>query len=956
MSILFTADIQAEFSTLDKCDLAWKEILHICEKRSIKYIVVLGDLKQAMNPVDIRVIKWWQTAIRIAIKKGYVVILLRGNHDLIGNYSGAEDWFSILKRAGAIVFNKPGAFIADDITLYLLPYTRPNETRLGARKCKEMASKSTTKTNILCFHANLLEARYSQNAQPNEQSAHSAISWKDLDTSFYNYCIGGDIHLPQRLGEKKNVYYVGSPFCTSWGEVNQRKRYLIVRGRSINSVDSRIPRWFDPSVHGFKEATESVTYVGSRIRISVQCDASQNYGRRLEKARRKAERKYKGADIYVVPKFTDTIQTEYSKISTTDSDSKKLERFVEQTDSKLRLEDKNKVIEYMLEKLSHFSGGLRTASKVKFIRAIGTNFLSFKHIDMDLTKKGITLIQGINEDRNKKSNGSGKTSLVQLFPVAWFGHTFKEQKADSWANRHRPKEPAFAEAISRTAEGKIVKVVRGRRPPLLRMYVDGKEVSSGMRSTDREGTQQQIEKVTGFTWQTLANAVYIDRTIADAFLSGTRMQRTAVLSRFQNLERFERALGEVKKDVRKNAENINYYNGELHSTRSIIKATIQSIGDIKKVSNAQLKNLKAQIRVAKKEIKKFWRINNSKFQYLVLKVGHANELYKDELRELSILDKEEAALSTKYGELKRKLAITSEILLKKDCPTCHQPVSEIWMKSYRKETKDKLRKLKGKLNGNECFLNRGRKQADKFSDEYDNYQNKLSKLKEQENGIKMAEEQLHRQYAKLQREKQSDTSVLSKAKRRLKKLQHKKEELKHKLKKLDMKRKMYDYVCQAFGRDGIPAFLNRSLVPVLNKAAAYYAELFSDSEVGVQFVIEGGDFVPKIINASGGAEIDDQSEGERALAGLIASFALREAAPQCNVLILDEPGAGLDDITARQFARSLQVLVKRFGAIYVVTHNQAILSELSNERIITVRKHNKISKVENSYAGKHTTK
>src|ERR1700685_368901 len=225
MSVIFSADFQSEWSNLDKCDQAWEEILHICKKEKLTHIVVLGDLKQAMNPVDLRVVKWWQSAIRRAVKLGYKVILLRGNHDMIGNYTGAEDWFSILKRAGAITFSKPGTYrISDEITLTLIPYLGVNETRVVARNAQETLSSNTfqKQINILCFHNDITGARYNQQGSKSDAKLTSLF----LHASSYNYCIGGHIHLPQCI--EGNVYYVGSPFCHDFGEVNQRKRYLII--------------------------------------------------------------------------------------------------------------------------------------------------------------------------------------------------------------------------------------------------------------------------------------------------------------------------------------------------------------------------------------------------------------------------------------------------------------------------------------------------------------------------------------------------------------------------------------------------------------------------------------------------------------------------------------------------------------------------------------------------------
>ena len=130
------------------------------------------------------------------------------------------------------------------------------------------------------------------------------------------------------------------------------------------------------------------------------------------------------------------------------------------------------------------------------------------------------------------------------------------------------------------------------------------------------------------------------------------------------------------------------------------------------------------------------------------------------------------------------------------------------------------------------------------------------------------------------------------------------------------------------------------MIPLLNKAAEEYAVMFGDKVVQVRFKIEDGEFEPYVLNASGGESIDDQSVGEKALAGLITSFALREIAPKTNLLILDEPGEGLDAANARQFAQALPKLAERFGSVFITSHNQVILSELSGERTITVVKKN----------------
>jgi DNA repair exonuclease SbcCD ATPase subunit len=155
------------------------------------------------------------------------------------------------------------------------------------------------------------------------------------------------------------------------------------------------------------------------------------------------------------------------------------------------------------------------------------------------------------------------------------------------------------------------------------------------------------------------------------------------------------------------------------------------------------------------------------------------------------------------------------------------------------------------------------------------------------------------------------------------------------------------YAHTVFKRDGLPSFLNSQICPELNQAAQEYAELFTQGEIQVRFAVdEEGRMDVKIINAHGGEGVADQSEGEMKMASLITSFAVRTIAPKTNILILDEPGDGLDATSARYFARGLKSVVGKFGTILLTTHNPSILAELSDARLVTVVKERGVSRVE----------
>jgi DNA repair exonuclease SbcCD ATPase subunit len=932
MSFIVTGDLQAEWSNLDLCTQAWNEVLDHCRTFHIKTIVFAGDGKEAYDPVSIRVIKWWQNAIRKAEYYGIRVLFLMGNHDRISTYSVAGNWLSILRHAGAKTFSHPGIVHEGDRRLFFLPFAKVAQTKEWAKRL--LKYKPDRRKDVLFFHCNLLEARYSRHGKRSD----SSITCADLFTDRYKYCIGADIHLPQKINN--NTYYVGSPFCNDWGEVNQRKRYLVVGKNSIRSVHSKIPRWFDPNVAGFDRSAPT-SWTNSRLRIIVSCSTTESYEKRLRRAREKAKARYPGAELYIVPKFEEDVDVVGSSIKTDDTDERKIREYIRTLNSTHRLD--RRLVKYMLEKLSHFTHGLRTGSKFKFKWAKAKNYLGYEKLFFDFTQRGIIVVRGLIEETGK-SNGAGKTSLTNTIPVAWFGRTFKGQAHDRWSNRFHPKDQAYVEVCGSDVKHREIRVLRGRRPTELKLTVNGHNESTGMKSTDRTGTQAQIEQVTGFTWDTLANAVYIDRTICDAFLSGTKGQRTEVLSRFQNLERFDKALKLVRKDIRDNADEHQDIREKLGRVRGRIEECSHSLNELKEV---QKQHVKAAYEIYHKAKRRYHQyIKTSKRHKLNKKAHRVAKLYEQALKKQTDQETQVAKLTETYRQARIWFDKWDRLKNKEYCPTCYQDLSAKSMHKHTKKAEEKSKLIGYKLSVAEKLLTGMRQATQLLEGSHDEIQSKLSRIDEDESHLQLSVQTYRKQHRELSSSHHSAYGAIDTTRDKLKQLTHKKSRLKSRKEKLSIRSRMYEYAVEAFSRDGIPAFLNRQLTPVLNRASDYYADLFANKEVQVRFKVEGGEFIPQIINAKGGERIGDQSAGERALAGLISSFALRECAPECNVLILDEPGEGLDPQTAKQFAKSLKTLNRKFKLIIVTTYNENILSALEGEKLITIRKKNGISHLE----------
>jgi len=869
-------------------------------------------------------------------------------------YDDRKNWLPILRRAGAKVFDKPTTIDVRNGQLVFLPFC--SDVEKLKRDAKELSrhfsgnnSESTRQSRsehqaystnqnfgenhekrVLVFHADLKYANYNKLAAKSEAS----LKPEDLHPSKYLACVGGHIHLAQKLG--KNVYYTGSPFCMDWGEANQRKSFLIIEGSSVSRVASKIPGWFDETWPGFPSTTgetveDQQSWRGTKVRVHVRVPIGEDYGRVVEKARKRAESRYPDAAITVVTEFEEKEAAEV-RVKLDDPDRVKIISYVRQTG----FEQEKQMVEYLMSKLERTGGTKRAVSAVRFLGCSARNFLSWKEFELKF-EPGITVIEG--------PNGVGKTSLTQPLPVALFGTTFKGQKYDRWAKRQN-KEPAEVQVTFRDARQRKIRVTRQRRPNRIVLSINGVDHSSGQRGDQKDATQGLIEQVSGFSWQTFANAIFIDNEISRAFLSGTKKQRTEILNRFQNLERFELAQKLVRHDASENEKGQFETELELQQAGRAVEELQLECEQLAKQKKRDEKELKDAMRAAQEELEQSQAKWESKRTVRAKRMSKLSNEADDINTRLGGCDKDLGSLQFEKKEITNWLAQTGQLHQDKECPTCYQPLDFKLLEKMQKQWTDRLKVVSRLIS--EILEQRATHMMDLARVE-----EKMDEISKREADAKQAISlaRTHVGFAQqrigaFHQLEISEENLLTKKRQQLAKANRMVEVQTKYLVQLKDNEKFYEYAEQALGRDGIPSFLNRLMAPVLNKAAEYYSELFVEKEIQVRFEVEDGEFEARVINATGGEDFEAQSGGERAVAGHIASFALREATPRSNVLVLDEPGEGLDAKNARRFAGALRKLTKRFESVYITTHNANIIGELSGERTLSIGKKNGTSYIQ----------
>lgn len=937
MRILISADWQSDFDNLDLCEKAAKDVLRICKERNLTAVVIAGDLKKQYNPVDLRVTHFWMDFISQLRKQGRQVILVLGNHDRLGMYSEAQNWMPILERAGASVVHKAPRVtpIGWKGVLSCVPFSSSTET---SREWFKTAANRGGANSILIFHNDLLGARYNLLGQ----SSPARLKPTDLRPYAYRWCLGGHIHLRQKIGD--NIYYVGSPFATDWGEANQQKGYTVIEDDKKSFVPSSIPGWYDPSWPRFPK--EKRDWTGARVRIHVPIAVGKSYAGLLDEAKQQAEKKYHGAIVYTVPEFKEESIAQV-KVNVNDPDNIKIKSYVRET-LPAALESHRRAIEsHLLFKLSKVSQGLgMQAGKIEFLWTRARRFLSFDRLYFNYLEPGLKLIVAKNLDWMGRSNGGGKSNFLSPIPVALFGMTFKGQKHDGWALRSSKKR-AEVVVMCRDAKGRLVKIERGRRPGRLQLFVNGKDQSSGMQSTSKNGTQGLLERLLGISWQTLANSVYIDQRQVDSFLSGTAAEQKKILERFQNLERFTKALEEIVREVRANERAIQAAENEKAVALAGLRAYKEMLTREKRTGNElqQYKEAKALWREAEQHSLRVCE----KGRKLIAKMRARDQQHVEEesaLKENLVQNaRGNETLRVKLAVLRNTMRDMQAVNEQVTCPTCFQDVDQerlaVKISSCGAEEKILI-----------CKQDALEEQRHRIEDELSSVRRKIvfngDRISAENRQLIKAQEVAHDAEKQMWAAKEIWRSTKLRRDVHKSKISFARRGVRFwrkQIETLQTEQAIFEYCAKAFSRNGVPAFLNAQLCVPLNKAAEHYSEVFTGKEIQVRFSMQETDFAVEVINAHGGAKLQDQSAGEMKMAAIIASFALRSIAPECNLLVLDEPGDGLDPVNAKAFAMGLKQLQSEFQTVLLTSHNPVIVGELAGESCITIRKKDGISEV-----------
>jgi len=220
------------------------------------------------------------------------------------------------------------------------------------------------------------------------------------------------------------------------------------------------------------------------------------------------------------------------------------------------------------------------------------NFLSTGAVTqaVNLDSKEITLILGENLDLGGDGarNGTGKTTLLQALSYCLFGVPINNIRKDNLINRTNGKNMLVTVEFS--SNGTEYKIERGRKPNLLRFFVNNTASSAEEDTAQGENkeTQVQIERAIGMTSDMFKHIIALN-TYSEPFLSLASGEQRKIIEQLLGITLLSEKAEILKEKIRVNKDTIQLEEFRVKAIEEANKRVQEQIEALKRRQNLWVK-------------------------------------------------------------------------------------------------------------------------------------------------------------------------------------------------------------------------------------------------------------------------------------------------------------------------------------------------------------------------------
>jgi DNA repair exonuclease SbcCD ATPase subunit len=310
------------------------------------------------------------------------------------------------------------------------------------------------------------------------------------------------------------------------------------------------------------------------------------------------------------------------------------------------------------------------------------NFMSVGNATqaVNFNKEQLTLVLGENLDQggddSGSRNGTGKTTIVNALSYALYGQALTNIKKDNLINKINGKNMLVTVEFEK--DGKLYRIERGRKPNVLKFYIDDQIVEDQDVEDEGQGdsreTQKDIDELFGLSHDMFKHIVALN-TYTDPFLSMKANDQRAIIEQLLGITVLSEKAELLKEQIRIGKDEIFQETTRIEAVKKSNDRIQESINSLKIKQSAWQKSRNDDIAKIQRAIDELagvdidYEIN----QHALVKA------YDEQSTKIKSLNKEKATLETALMQAEKTLKkYEREItqLADNKCPACEQDLHD----------------------------------------------------------------------------------------------------------------------------------------------------------------------------------------------------------------------------------------------------------------------------------------
>ena len=201
---------------------------------------------------------------------------------------------------------------------------------------------------------------------------------------------------------------------------------------------------------------------------------------------------------------------------------------------------------------------------------------------IDFDRKDLTLVLGENLDLggDGSRNGTGKTTIINALSYSLYGQALSNIRKDNLVNKTNNKNMLVS--LDFSVAGRDYRIERGRKPNVLRFYVNNQEQSVTDESQgDSRETQDAIESVLGLSHDMFKHILALN-TYTEPFLSLKATDQRTIIEQLLGITMLSERADRIKEHNRQTKENIQQEEFRIRAVQEANKRIEEQIEALKR--------------------------------------------------------------------------------------------------------------------------------------------------------------------------------------------------------------------------------------------------------------------------------------------------------------------------------------------------------------------------------------